>query len=99
MRARGAPRTDARKALDAALAAGGGTSRMLADRSDIPAETARRLLDNMTRCGVVAKARSVRVDGCKRPVPWYEPSALVSCGTSAAVAALTLAWRQGAVTM
>jgi hypothetical protein len=67
----GRPFCEERLALDAALVDGPGTSRQLAQRSGVGFKAATSALNNMCTAGDVVKIHSVRVPGCKRPVPVY----------------------------
>lgn len=65
------PTSEIRLTLAAALVDGGGTTRQLAQRTGWSSGMTRRALDNMVTAGDAAKLSSVRVAGCKRPVPVY----------------------------
>ena len=70
------PQSEVRVTLAAVLIDGGGTTKMLAQRSGWSIGATRRALDNMVTAGQAVKARSVRVVGVCRPVPWYERTVL-----------------------
>jgi hypothetical protein len=65
------PFCEERLALEAALVDGPGTSRQLAQRSGVGFKAATATLHNMCTAGDAVKTHSVRVAGCKRPVPVY----------------------------
>jgi hypothetical protein len=69
---RNRPYSEIRLDLAAALVDGGGTTRQLAQRTGWSIGLTRTALDNMVRGGDACKARTVRVPGVKRPVPFYE---------------------------
>lgn len=66
------PLSEIRLDLAAALIDGPGTTRQLAQRTGWAIGLTRTALDNMVRAGDATKPRTVRVPGCKRPVPVYE---------------------------
>lgn len=76
------PQSETRIAIAAALIEGGGTSRQIAARICGGQADVMNTLNNMVQAGDVRKVRLVRVDGVKRPVPWYERAPL--CGADAA---------------
>ena len=88
------PAGELRKAVAAALVAGGGTTQMLAQRMGRDPTVVRSTLDNMVRAGAAAKARApVRVPGVKRPVPWYEAAlGAAAGGMEANFGPLAAAW-------
>lgn len=65
------PRGEVREALRAAMKAGPGTTRELAQRSGVGVTASMRTLDNMVTAGEVQKQQPTRRPGVKRPVPVY----------------------------
>ena len=65
------PRGEVRNYLSLALQAGPGTTRDLAMRTGVGLTKAMYTLKDMVRAGEAAVLSSVRVDGCRRPVPVY----------------------------
>ncbi|MEY5099142.1 MAG: hypothetical protein RJA36_1861 [Pseudomonadota bacterium] len=66
------PQSEIRIELAAALIDGGGTTKQLAQRTGWSITLTMWALKNMVSAGDARKARTVRVPGVKRPVPWYE---------------------------
>ncbi len=66
------PQSEIRIELSAALIDGGGTTKQLAQRTGWSIGLTMWALKNMVAAGDARKARTVRVPGVKRPVPWYE---------------------------
>lgn len=86
------PYSEIRMDLAAALVDGGGTCKMLAQRTGWSIGRTRTALDNMVRDGEVAKTHSIRVAGVKRPVPWYERAPLDDAGADEPMLSLIAAW-------
>lgn len=93
------PAGEMRKAVAAALDAGGGTTQMLAQRIGCDPTVVRATLDNMVRAGAATKSEApVRVPGVKRPVPWYEAAvAAAPGGMEACFGPLAAAWSASAL--
>jgi hypothetical protein len=66
------PAGDYRRACIAALAAGPGTCRAVAERASLSVRVAQYTLHNLCVAEVVTKPEPIRVDGIKRPVPVYQ---------------------------
>lgn len=91
------PQSEIRVTLAAALTEGGGTTKMLAQRTGWSIGLTRKALDNMCAAGDAHKPRAVRVPGVKRPVPWYERAVRADdqpCG-AAPLMNLISAWVRG----